>query len=98
MKKSLMLLAIVLLLGASFVSCSKKDAPAAGKAEPAKILTHDELVAAAKAEGRVVVYSITSRISSASEAFEKLYGIKVEYSNLKDGELIEKVTKEVGAR
>ncbi|GHV92254.1 ABC transporter substrate-binding protein [Spirochaetia bacterium] len=98
MKKSLMLLAVVLLLGASFVSCSKKDAPAAGKAEPAKILTHDELVAAAKAEGRVVVYSITSRISSASEAFEKLYGIKVEYSNLKDGELIEKVTKEVGGK
>lgn len=64
--------------------------------EQDKVLTHDELVAAAQAEGKVVVYSITSRISSAAAAFEKKYGIKVEASNLKDGELIEKVTKEVG--
>lgn len=57
---------------------------------------HEELVAAAKKEGKVVVYSITSRISKAAEAFEAKYGIKVEASNLKDGELIEKITKEVG--
>lgn len=56
----------------------------------------DKLVAAAKAEGKVVVYSITSRISKAAEAFQKKYGIKVEASNLKDGELIEKISKEVG--
>ncbi|GHT70521.1 ABC transporter substrate-binding protein [Spirochaetia bacterium] len=98
MKKLLVLVSIALLLGANFVSCSKKDAPVAAKAEPAKELTHDELVAGAKAEGKVVVYSITSRISSAAESFEKLYGVKVEYSNLKDGELIEKVTKEVGGK
>jgi iron(III) transport system substrate-binding protein len=56
-----------------------------------------DLVAAAKKEGKVVVYSITSRISNAATAFEKKYGIKVEAYNLKDGELIEKVTREVGA-
>jgi len=55
-----------------------------------------ELVAAAKKEGKVVVYSITSRIANAATAFEKKYGIKVEAYNLKDGELIEKVTREVG--
>jgi iron(III) transport system substrate-binding protein len=94
MKKILVLLIIAVLLA----GCQKSadTAKAGGGAE--KVLTHDELVAAAKAEGQVVVYSITSRISSASEAFEKLYGIKVEYSNLKDGELIEKVTKEVGGK
>lgn len=70
------------------------DTKAAAPAE--KVLSHDELVAAAKAEGKVVVYSITSRIAGAAAAFEKLYGIKVEASNLKDGELIEKVSKEVG--
>jgi iron(III) transport system substrate-binding protein len=59
-------------------------------------VANDKLVAAAKAEGKVVVYSITSRISNAAEAFQKKYGIKVEASNLKDGELIEKVSKEVG--
>ena len=56
----------------------------------------DKIIAAAKAEGKVVVYSITSRIANAATEFEKKYGIKVVASNLKDGELIEKVTKEVG--
>lgn len=56
----------------------------------------EKLIAAAKAEGNVVVYSITSRISKAAVAFEKKYGIKVAASNLKDGELIEKISKEVG--
>ncbi len=66
------------------------------QAGTAKQMTRAELVAAAKAEGKVVVYSITSRIANAATDFEKTYGIKVEASNLKDGELIEKVTKEVG--
>lgn len=57
-------------------------------------MTHQELVDAAKKEGKVVVYSATSRISKAGEAFEKKYGIKVESTNLKDFELIEKISKE----
>ena len=95
MKKAVLFL-MVLFAAVSVFGGGGKDA-SRGAADT-KELTHDELVAAAKAEGKVVVYSITSRISSAAEAFEKLYGIKVEYSNLKDGELIEKVTKEVGGR
>ena len=95
MKKAVLFLMIT-FAAASVFGGGGKDA-SRGAADT-KELTHDELVAAAKAEGKVVVYSITSRISSAAEAFEKLYGIKVEYSNLKDGELIEKVTKEVGGR
>jgi iron(III) transport system substrate-binding protein len=62
----------------------------------AQAKSKDQIIAAAKAEGRVVVYSITTRIANAATEFEKTYGIKVEASNLKDGELIEKVTKEVG--
>ena len=87
-----MLLAIVVL--GAFAAGTKESAPAATQVE--KVLTQDELIAAAKAEGKVVVYSITSRISGAAAEFEKKYGIKVEASNLKDGELIEKVTREVG--
>ena len=59
-------------------------------------MSHDELVEAAKKEGKLVVYSTTSRISTAAENFEKLYGIKVETANLKDGELVEKISLEVG--
>jgi iron(III) transport system substrate-binding protein len=53
-----------------------------------------DLIDAAKKEGQVVVYSITSRIANAAENFEKKYGIKVSAYNLKDFELIEKVSQE----
>ncbi|MBN1776513.1 MAG: extracellular solute-binding protein [Clostridiales bacterium] len=56
---------------------------------------HDELVALAQAEGSVVVYAITSRLTEAAAAFEAEYGIKVEYSNVKDKEIYTKVTTEV---
>ncbi|MGL1932112.1 MAG: ABC transporter substrate-binding protein [Desulfotalea sp.] len=58
------------------------------------IAASDELVAAAKAEGEVTVYSITSRIANAAKSFEEKYGIKVSAHNLKGYELITKVTKE----
>lgn len=67
-----------------------EPAPAAPVAE----MTHDELVAAAQKEGKVIVYSATSRAENAGKAFEAKYGIKVEVSNLKDFELIEKLAKE----
>jgi len=53
-----------------------------------------ELIDAAKKEGNVVVYSITSRIANAAKSFEAKYGITVSAHNLKDFELIEKVTSE----
>lgn len=53
-----------------------------------------ELIDAAKKEGNVVVYSITSRIANAAKNFEKKYGITVSAYNLKDFELIEKVSQE----
>jgi iron(III) transport system substrate-binding protein len=53
-----------------------------------------ELVDAAKKEGNVTVYSITSRIANAAKSFEAKYGIKVSAHNLKDFELIEKVSQE----
>jgi ABC-type Fe3+ transport system substrate-binding protein len=40
------------------------------------------------------VYSITSRIANAAKSFEAKYGIKVSAHNLKDFELIEKVSQE----
>ncbi len=95
MKKLILTVAMLTAIAMSaFATGTKEGSSAAGPAE--KVMTHEELVAAAKAEGKVVVYSITSRISGAATEFEKLYGIKVEASNLKDGELIEKVSKEVG--
>ncbi|MCL2602657.1 MAG: ABC transporter substrate-binding protein [Treponema sp.] len=77
--------------------CSKSNKSGSDTAASAE-LTHEELVAAAQAEGKVVVYSVTSRIANAAEAFERRYGIRVEHSNLNDGALVQKVSTEVGAR
>lgn len=79
-----------------FAACSKEASKSSAPAQ--KEMTHDELVAAAKAEGKVVVYSTTSRIAGAAEAFEKLYGITVEHSTLNDGALVQKVSTEVSGK
>ena len=61
-------------------------------------LSHDELVELAKAEtGSFIVYGNTSRIETAVTAFGELYGITVESSNLKDGEIYTKLENEVAA-
>lgn len=80
-------------------SCSgKKDSDAAKMRESMQTMTREELIEAAKKEGKLVVYSTTSRVSLAAENFEKLYGIKVETANLKDGELVKKVSLEVSSK
>lgn len=66
----------------------------AAAAEP----THDELVQLAKKEGTLTIYSNSSRHSKAGEAFEKKYGIKVFSTQLKDVEIIEKISKEASAK
>ena len=90
--RGLILLILLCLTGVVF----------AGGAEEAAVetvadttpMTHEELVAAAQEEGKVVVYSVTSRIANAAEGFTAKYGIEVEDTNLKDFELIEKISKE----
>lgn len=97
MKKLFLLMLSLFLIAFPLIAGGTKEAP---KAEEPKVavqeveMTHDELVAAAKAEGKVVVYATSSRIAKAAQSFEELYGIKCETSNLKDFELIEKVAKE----
>ncbi len=92
--KKLILVSITALLSLSLLgACSNNGEDNDPKDETP--MTREELIEAAKAEGKVVIYSTTSRISRAAEEFTKLYGIEVEASNLKDGELIEKVSREV---
>ena len=62
-----------------------------------KVMTHDELVEAAKAEGTLTVYTYSSRTTKIGDAFTALYGIPVEVTQLKDTEMIEKVSKEAAA-
>jgi ABC-type Fe3+ transport system substrate-binding protein len=64
-------------------------------AAPAAHAQSDELIAAAKAEGSVVAYWMSSRIAKAAEGFEAKYGIKVLGTKMTDAESTEKVVREV---
>ena len=61
--------------------------------------TVDELYELAKTEGKVVIYSISSRITSIKQSFEKQYpGITVEAYDISTNELYEKITREIDAK
>ena len=76
MKKLLVLLMVACLLATSVFATGSKEAPAAEvKAPVIEELTHDELVARAKEEGKVVVYATSSRIAKAAVAFTEKYEI-----------------------
>ncbi|WP_171654068.1 ABC transporter substrate-binding protein [Paenibacillus foliorum] len=63
-----------------------------------KTETTDELYAKAKGEGKVVVYSQSSRIKDVKATFEAKYpGVKVEAFNMSTNDIVEKVIREQGA-
>jgi iron(III) transport system substrate-binding protein len=55
---------------------------------------YEDIVAAAQAEGRLVVYSVSSRINLAAEGFTAKYGIPVEANRLSETEIIERAFQE----
>ncbi len=91
---SVMLL-LLLIAAPMFANGSKEAAKEEVKVE--KTMTHDELVEAAKAEGPLTVYTYSSRTTTIGDAFTAKYGIKVDVTQLKDTEMIEKVSKEAAA-
>lgn len=60
-------------------------------------LTEEELVEKAKAEGKLVVYSCTSVVEKCAALFTEKYGIPVEFTQIGDSEMIEKVSSEAQA-
>ncbi len=58
----------------------------------------EELIAAAKEEGTLVVYGSCEEdyLAAACENFEKIYGIKVQYQRLSTGEVQAKIEEENG--
>ena len=86
-----LLLALAMLLSTCAMAESVADL-----AKAAESMTHDELVAKAKAEeGTFIVYGNTSRIVTAAENFGALYNIPFEGSNLKDTEIYTKLSAEI---
>ncbi|MFA6844691.1 MAG: ABC transporter substrate-binding protein [Sphaerochaetaceae bacterium] len=95
MKKvcSIVSLLFILLPALVFAGGAKETSAVA----PEKQMTHDELVAAAKAEGNLTIYTISSRTAKIGAAFEAKYGIKTSTTQLKDSEMVEKTSKEAAA-
>ena len=104
MKKLLaLLLAVIMVL--SLVACGetapketdppKTDDP--GQTTP-ELSYMEELIAAAKAEGTLVVYGSCEEeyLAVACEKFQELYGIEVQYQRLSTGEVQSKVEEEAG--
>ena len=57
-------------------------------------MSYDDLVAAAKEEGGLVFYGANSYLQDAADRFAKEFGIKVEFTQLGETEMIEKITSE----
>ena len=70
-----------------------EDAAPAAEADPM-----EELIAAAQAEGELVVYGSCEEeyLAAACQNFEKLYGIKTTYQRLSTGEVQAKIEEENG--
>ena len=109
MKKLIaILLSLVMILG--LVACGAEEAPATTAApaateaapeaapETAEPSYMEQLIAAAQAEGTLVVYGSCEEeyLAVACEKFQELYGIEVQYQRLSTGEVQSKVEEEAG--
>ena len=106
MKKLLaILLSLIMVLG--LVACGAEEAPAPTAAAPAateaateaaQASYMEELIAAAKEEGTLVVYGSCEEeyLAVACEKFQELYGIEVQYQRLSTGEVQSKIEEEAG--
>lgn len=87
MKKSIsLLLSLLLLMSLAGVAIAESDPEM------------DALIAAAKAEGELIIYGSAEEpyVAAAAKKFEELYGIKTYYTRLSTGEVQAKITEEAG--
>lgn len=93
MKKLISVICIVLMATSMLFAAAANE-----KAEVAPVqeveLSYDELVAAAKAEGKLAVYGVHTYIEKALKAFGEKYGIEVSWTHLGETDLVNKVAGE----
>ena len=95
MKKMFVTLLALSMAAGVFANGSKETAPAQAAEE--KPMTQEEIIAAAKQEGDLTIYTPSSRHSQMGEQFGAQYGLKVTTTQLKDIEMVEKVSQEAKA-
>ncbi len=93
MKKAFILLLVVFVVLSSAFANGAKDVSIAQNATD-----ESPLVAAAKAEGELIVYGSCEEeyLAAACEKFQKMYGIEVKYQRLSTGEVQAKIEEENG--
>lgn len=69
----------------------------AAPTEAGEALSEEELIAKAKEEGKLVIYSCTSVVEKSGALFTEKYGIPIEFTQIGDSEMIEKVSGEAKA-
>ena len=108
--KKILALILALVMVFALAACGKTETPetpaqpdntGAGTTETTETTEPDpmaELIAAAQAEGELVVYGSCEEeyLSAACANFEKLYGIKTTYQRLSTGEVQAKIEEENG--
>ena len=98
--KKILALVLALVMVFALCACGQQAAPAEKPAEATSGSgsAMDELIAAAKAEGELVVYGSCEEdyLSAACANFESLYGIKTTYQRLSTGEVPAKIAEENG--
>ncbi|MCK5245310.1 ABC transporter substrate-binding protein, partial [Candidatus Bipolaricaulota bacterium] len=103
MRNIAMIILVTILVG-SFAGLAQADEQTAwlqlaelGEYQPA-VEDWGAIYDAARAEGKVVIYSLSSRIYDAIDSFKAVYpGIEVEAYDLVDSEQVEKLIREQGA-
>lgn len=94
-----LILAVVMLLG-MLSACSGKQpdptvaAETVAETEAAAEMSYDELVELAKKDGKLVFYGANSYLQDAATNFADEFGIEVEFTQLGETEMIEKISAE----
>ncbi len=94
------LVAALTLSMPAFAGGSREDrgaSPAPTVTAAPEVYSYEALVAAAQAEGQLVVYDTSSRIERVAANFEAAYGIPVSATKMSNPEQIERVRREVDA-
>ncbi len=104
--KKILALVLALVMVFALCACGQQAAPAPAAEAPAAEAPveeapadpMEELIAAAKAEGELVVYGSCEEeyLAAACAHFEELYGIKTTYQRLSTGEVQAKIEEENG--
>lgn len=99
MKKKVFVLSVLIFISYALFASGSQEETAQIVSEVAVTEDWDEIYESAKLEGKVVIYSLSSRIFKAVEEFKTMYpGVEVEATDIPTIQQIEKIKREQSAK